>query len=195
MQSGTELMFQGRPNLMAWMSATDSTAVFLHLARCLLSVHVCRVILEPLGSEVGRLLAEHNQDAVDNLVAYITSYITSNARALPPNNAMPLSGFTYPPRPIHSVLPERGVSSEVASRVVTSSRVPGGDPPSEGQGADSPTWGQGLGASGGVPGGEATGGGQGALQAYSKRHYVSSPFVSLSGTGIRTHAVNCSPIC
>ena len=161
---------------------------------------VCRVILEPLGSEVGRLLAEHNQEAVDNLVAYITAYITSNADTLPPNNAMPLSGFTYPPQAIHSVLPERGVSNDSASGVVSSSGVQGGDAFGGGQGGDSSTWGQGLQTSGGVQEGEATGGsqgldhssvtGSGALQAYSKKHYVSSPFVSLSGTGIATHSVS-----
>ena len=169
-----------------------------------MSVHVCRVILEPLGSEVGQLLAEHNQEAVNNLVAYITAYITSNADVLPPSNVMPLSGFSYPPPAIHSVLPERGVSGDVALGVVASSGVQGSDPSGRAQGADSPTGGQGLDTSGGVLGGEALGGGQGldvsspwltgsgALQAYSKKHCVSSPFVSLSGIVIRTHAANSS---
>ena len=170
-------------------------------------MHVCRVILEPLGSEVGQLLADHNQEAVDNLVAYIKAYIASNAEALPPSNIMPLSGFTYPPSAIHSVLPDRRVSSDLASGDLPSSGVQRGDPTGGHQRADSPTGGQRLDTSGGVGGGEASGGGQrldhpmayvtglGALQAYSKKHYVSSLFVSLSGIDIRTHAATCSAIC
>ena len=190
------------------MSVTSSKDVFLHVvARCLLSVHVCRVILEPLGSEVGQLLADHNQEAVDNLVAYITTYIASNADALPPSNAMPLSGFIYPPRAIDSVLPGHGASTDLVSRVVASSGSQRGDPSDGRQRADSPAGGQGPDILGGVQGGEASGGGQrlghpmpsgkgsGALQAYSKKHYVSSPFVSLSGMGIRSHAASPSAIC
>ena len=63
----------------------------------MLSVLACRVILEPLNPDIAGLLAQHNQEAVDNLVAYITAYVSSTAECMPSNNALPLSGFTYPP--------------------------------------------------------------------------------------------------
>ena len=121
------------------------------------SVHACRVILEPLSPEVGSLLAAHNQEAVDNLVAYITAYISSSAEALPPGNVLPLSGHTYPPCAActpsdQQLVLEAGVSSDLAQEGGGTSKL----------------------------GGQVSG----ALQAYRKQHRISSPFVSLSGVGV-----------
>ena len=114
---------------------------------------------------MGRLLAEHNQEAVDIQVAYITAYISSNAAALPPANVMPLPGFTYPPhaacpnsQQLHLLQPASGMGSEFA---------------------------QGVGISGSCEQGS------GALQAYRKKHRVSSPFVSLSGTATAAGPSSC----
>lgn len=125
-----------------------------------LCVHACRVILEPLSSEVDSLLAAHNQEAVDNLVAYISAYISSNAAALPASNVMPLSGFTYPPPAACASVSQQQPLLEAG---MSSDRVQAG------------------GAS--RPGGHDSGALQvsGALQAYRKKHQVSSPFISLSG--------------
>ncbi|KAL3133315.1 putative ATP-dependent RNA helicase ddx60 [Trebouxia sp. C0009 RCD-2024] len=113
-----------------------------------------KVILEPLSPEVDCLLAGHNQEAVDNLVAYITAYISSSAEALPPGNVLPLSGHTYPPHAACTHSQQQlalgaGVSSDLAQEGGGTSKL----------------------------GGQVSG----ALQAYRKQHRISSPFVSLSG--------------
>lgn len=125
-------------------------------------MHACRVILEPLSPEVDGLLAAHNQEAVDNLVAYITAYISSNAEALPPGNMLPLSGFTYPPHAAchpsqQQLVLEAGVSSDLAQEGGDTSEL----------------------------GGQVSG----ALQACRKQHHVSSPCVSLSGMGTAVMSV------
>lgn len=129
---------------------------------CTCSVHACRVILEPLSPEVDCLLAGHNQEAVDNLVAYITAYISSSAEALPPGNVLPLSGHTYPPHAACTHSQQQlalgaGVSSDLAQEGGGTSKL----------------------------GGQVSG----ALQAYRKQHRISSPFVSLSGMGIAVRVI------
>ena len=120
--------------------------------------------MEALSLEVDSLLAAHNQEAVDNLVAYITAYISSNTSALPPGNVLPLSGFTYPPNAActasqQQLLLAPGMSSDLALEGDGTPRL----------------------------GGQVSG----ALQAYRKQHLVSSPFVSLSGMGA---AVGCHSV-
>ena len=58
---------------------------------------VYRVILEAMSPEAECVLAEHNQEAVDSLVAYISRYVSAHLDNLPPANVLPLSGFAYPP--------------------------------------------------------------------------------------------------
>ena len=48
--------------------------------------------------EIQLLLAEHNKEAVDHLIAYVSSYVASQSHTLPPANCLPLSGFSYPPK-------------------------------------------------------------------------------------------------
>lgn len=50
-----------------------------------------------MSPEAESVLAEHNQEAVDSLVAYISHYVLAHLDSLPPANVLPLSGFAYPP--------------------------------------------------------------------------------------------------
>ena len=129
---------------------------------CSLALCLCRVILEPLSPGVATVLAEHNQEAVDNLVAYITSYISSRAGLLPAANVLPLSGFSYPPCPVAA--PPDGVSA--LQQAECEPELSAGDAQSAGMGSSCM---------------QSTG--LGVLQIHHKKHHVSSPFVSLSGMG------------
>lgn len=115
-----------------------------------------------MSPDVASVLADHNQEAVDNLVAYITSYISSRAGLLPPANALPLSGFSYPPcaaaatsdsvSPPQQAVCDRELGAGVAqSMILVSPSV------------------QSMGL--------------GLLQTHYKKHLVSPPFVTLSGVG------------
>lgn len=128
---------------------------------------LCRVILEELDPDIDRLLADHNQEAVDNLVAYITTYIYLHAEALPPGNVLPLSGFAYPP------LAAQGSCAEPTAALTK--QLPLTD--SAGMSSSSFESEQGSGRL------SKYGRGMGALQVHHKTHHVSSPFVSLSGMG------------
>ena len=66
---------------------------------------MCRVILESLSPPVESLLKQHNQEAVDDLVTYVTGYVSGHADSLPAANRLPLSGLCYPP----------GAASELAT--------------------------------------------------------------------------------
>lgn len=49
-----------------------------------------------MSPDIEQLLAEHNQEAVDHLVDYISKYVSSHLGSLPPANVLPASGFSYP---------------------------------------------------------------------------------------------------
>lgn len=49
-----------------------------------------------MSPEAESVLAEHNQEAVDSLVAYISHYVSAHLESLPPASVLPLSGFAYP---------------------------------------------------------------------------------------------------
>lgn len=85
---------------------------------------MCRVILEGLSPQIEALLKQHNQDAVDNLVDYVTGYVSSHADSLPAANRLPLSGLCYPSPPVSS-LPaseQQSVTGSKASAEVSHGR-------------------------------------------------------------------------
>jgi len=125
-----------------------STALF----ECL---GACRVILEAMSPEAESVLAEHNQEAVDSLVAYISHYVSAHLDSLPPANVLPLSGFAYP------------LTTTAASKSVIDLRWQ----PSAACGGSVHDFGH--------PSGMSESGG--ALQNFRKECRISSPFAALSG--------------
>jgi len=116
---------------------------------------VYRVILEAMSPEAESVLAQHNQEAVDNLVAYISNYVSAHIDSLPPANVLPLSGFAYP------------LTSTAASKSASDLK----QQPSAACG--------GLVHAIGHSSSMSEGGG--ALRGFRKECRISSPFVALSG--------------
>lgn len=55
-----------------------------------------RVVLERMSPAVEQTLEEHNEEALDNFLAYIRGYVLTNAAALPLGNVLPMSRLSYP---------------------------------------------------------------------------------------------------
>ena len=64
------------------------------------------------------MLAEHDQESLDHLMAYVSSYVSSQSHTLPPANCLPLSGFSYPP--------QEGTESKAEPQQQGSARYEGG---------------------------------------------------------------------
>ena len=135
-------------------------------------VGACRVILEAMSPEAESVLAEHNQEAVDSLVAYISHYVSAHLDSLPPANVLPLSGFAYPQTST--------AASKSASKFASDLRQ------------------QALAACGRSV--HATGysssmseGGR-ALHNFRKECRISSPFAALSGRHVKLQLLS-SPLC
>ena len=92
------------------------------------------------------------------MVTYITAYTSSEGKALPPANVLPLSGFTYPPHTAPTATPAVPATQALGAGSI----LRGGDARAVGMPGS---------------GGQCTG----AWQEYHKAHHISSPFVSLSG--------------
>ena len=120
---------------------------------------VYRVTLEAMSPEAECVLAEHNQEAIDSLVAYISRYVSAHLDSLPPAIVLPLSGFAYPP------------TTTAASKSATGLR----QQPSAACGGSAHATAH--------PSGMSEGGG--ALHTFRKGCRISSPFAALSGRHIQ----------
>lgn len=49
-----------------------------------------------MSPEMEAIVAEHNVEALDNLLTYVSSYIRKHDDSLPPNNVLPMSELKYP---------------------------------------------------------------------------------------------------
>lgn len=49
-----------------------------------------------MGPDVEAIVAEHNAEALDKLLDYVTGYVTANTDSLTPGNMLPMSGLQYP---------------------------------------------------------------------------------------------------
>lgn len=115
----------------------------------------CRVILEAMSPEAESVLAQHNQEAVDNLVAYISNYVSAHIDSLPPANVLPLSGFAYP-------LTSTAASKSASDLKQQPSAACGGSVHAIGHSSSMSE-------------------GGGALRDFRKECRISSPFAALSG--------------
>ncbi len=112
-----------------------------------------------MSPEAESVLAEHNQEAVDSLVAYISHYVSAHQDSLPPANVLPLSGFAYP------------LTTTAASKSVTDLR----QQPSAACGVLVDAIGHSSSMSEGG----------GALHYFHKECRISSPFATLSGRHVK----------
>jgi hypothetical protein len=112
-----------------------------------------------MSPEAESVLAEHNQEAVDSLVAYISHYVSAHLDSLPPANVLPLSGFAYP----------------LTTTAASNSANPLRQQPSAARGVL-------VHASGHSSSMSESGG---ALHNFRKECRISSPFAALSGRHIK----------
>lgn len=72
-------------------------------------------MLERLSPEVEAIIAEHNTEALNSLLSYVSGYITANIAVLPPDNVLPLSGLSYPMPHVQTLSPSDPVQQGVVS--------------------------------------------------------------------------------
>ena len=127
-----------------------------------------RVILEAMSPEVDSLLAQHNQEALAHLTAYVSSYVSNASDSLPAANQLPLSHFCYP----------LGLASNTSETMLEAQQEQQQQqqqqqqPRQSCEGSSESITSHGRGQAGQVTG---------ALSQFKKQCRISSPFVALSG--------------